>query len=70
MNFFGNSRFIGVIFRKFMRIYGRYFYDLNGTTPYLGKVNDLFPQAAGPGLEPPSFRLVVNRAATKQSRSQ
>ena len=34
------SGFMGILLRKFsgfMRIYGWYFYDLNGTTPYLGK---------------------------------
>ena len=33
-------RIYGHTFGKFRRIYGWYFYDLNGTTPYLGNSSD------------------------------
>ena len=48
------SGFMGMIFRKFsrlmgtlekfLRIYGWYFYDLNGTIPYLGNASNPPPQ--------------------------
>ena len=38
------SGFMGGTFEKFLRIYGWYFYDLNGTTPYLG--NSSYPPGA------------------------
>ena len=33
---FCHFQIYGYTFEKFLRIYGWYFYDLNGTTPYLG----------------------------------
>ena len=52
---FGISRFMGMIFvqiygytlEKFLRIYACYFYDLNGTTLYLG--NSSYPPSPGFG---------------------
>ena len=52
VNCFGISGFMGMYdfqkilqiyehtFEKFLRIYGWYFYDLNGTTPSLGNSSD------------------------------
>ena len=33
----------GYTFEKFLRIYRWYYYDLNGTTPYLGNSSDAPP---------------------------
>ena len=52
MNF---GKFSGYTFEKFLWIYRWYFYDLNGTTPYLGKLGDPPPRAPGPINEQGGF---------------
>ena len=45
----------GYTFEKFLWIYGWYFYDLNGTTPYLG--NSSCPP---PGIPPESTIFLLS----------
>ena len=59
------SGFIGYTFEKFLRIYGWYNYDLNGTTPYLRNSSDP-PGLKGKGL---LEREGFNRAFRVQDRS-
>ena len=47
-------RIYGYTFEKFLLIYRFYFYDLNGTTPYLGNSSD------PPGVQPfPGFVVIA-----------
>ena len=50
----------GLLPEKFLRIYGLYFYDLNGTTPYLG--NSSYPP---PGLVCHKTRTLVGQRQEK-----
>ena len=50
---FWHFRIYGYTFEKFLRIYKWYFYDLNDTTPYLGKSSDL------PGKIPIRGKLTI-----------
>ena len=44
VNIFWHFHIYGYDFQKIFRIYGWYFYDLNGTTPYLGNPSDPLPR--------------------------
>ena len=47
---FWHLRIYGYNFQKFLRIYGWYCYELNGTTPYLGNSSYPPPQGCLPKL--------------------